>query len=151
MSRLSQLLHLDDGEFPALRAQIEAQSMPRVGVPATTRRPLRIDEQARSVAALAGLRTETPVLGLRVVNGIGMRRPAAPSPVDAPKLPSRNLIEYVTAVSTAIHADYERHLDTLRTIDEISAAAPDTHTLRMALTPILAQLALYDTKAEAGL
>lgn len=59
---LSQLLHLDDGEFPALRAQIEAKPMPRVGVPATTRRPLRIDEQARAVDVLFGLHLDDGTL-----------------------------------------------------------------------------------------
>lgn len=112
------------------------------------RPPLPLGAPARAVAVLAGLRVEAPVQP----RTLGMRRPAAPTPArPAPQpLPGRSLIEYVTAVSTAIHADYERHLDTLRVIDEISAAAPDTHTLRMALTPILAELALYDTKAQVA-
>lgn len=47
-------------------------------VPATTRRPLRIDEPARSIAALAGLRTEAPVLDLRTPAA-----PAKPQPMPA--------------------------------------------------------------------
>lgn len=129
MSRLSELLHLDDGEFVAARAAAEAA--PRLGV-RSKRPPLPLGAQARSVAALAGLHAETPTLG--------MRRPTAPARPAPKPLPARSLIEYVTAVSTAIHADYERHLDTLRVIDEISAAAPDAHTLRMALAPVVEQL-----------
>lgn len=50
---------------------------------------------------------------------LGMRRPAAPAPRP---LPGFATIAYLTAVSTAIQADYERHLDTLRVLDDISAA-----------------------------
>lgn len=109
--------------------------MPRIGVPATTRRPLRIDEQARAVDVLAGIRAEAPV-----------------------PLPSRNLIEYTAAVSTAINADYARHLDTLRTIDEISAMltehpellAPPSHPgPRLWLRRIAADLAPFAAKAGA--
>lgn len=67
-----------------------------------------------------------------------------PVPVAVPRpLPSRDLIERCAAVSTALHADDERHLDTMRVLGEISAAwaaATDTHALRMALAPIQAQL-----------
>lgn len=74
MTRVARLLHLDDGEFPALRAQIEAQPMPRVGIPTTTRPPLPLGAPARSIAALAELRAAD--------RAMGMRAPAAP---DAPK------------------------------------------------------------------
>lgn len=104
-------------------------------VPATTRPPLPLGAPARSIAALAGLRSEAPV-----------------------PLPSRNLIEYTAAVSVAIDADYERHLDTLRTIDEISAMltehpellAPPSHPgPRLWLRRIVTELAPFTAKAGA--
>ena len=55
MTSLSRLLHLDDGEFPALRAQIEARP-PRVGA-RTQRPPLPLGAPARAVAALAEMRS----------------------------------------------------------------------------------------------
>lgn len=70
--------------------------------------------------------------------------PAEPGPATAPRpLPSRDLIERCAAVSTALHADDERHLDTMRVLGEISAAlaaATDKHALRMALAPVEAML-----------
>lgn len=114
------------------------------------RTPLPLGAPARSVAVLAGLRAETPTLG--------MRRPSAPVPAAAPPLPSRDLIEYVTAVSTAIHADYERHLDTLRVIDDIAAVltehpellAPPSHPgPRLWLRRIAAELSPLTAKRGA--
>ena len=61
-------------------------------------------------------------------------------PLTQRPVPGRDCIVYLTAVSTAIHADHERHLDTLRVIDDITATAPDTHLLAMTLAPVLAQL-----------
>lgn len=72
---------------------------------------------------------------------LGMRRPTAP--VSRP-LPTHALIERLTAVSTAMHADYDRHLDTLAVLDGIAAAiadGADAHVVRMALAPIAAELA----------
>lgn len=54
MSTLKQLLHLDDGEFPALRAQIEATPLP---APPAPKRP----GWARGM--LAHLHAEAPVDG----------------------------------------------------------------------------------------
>jgi len=51
---VAKLIHLDDGEFPALRAQIEARP-PRVGA-RTQRPPLPLGAPARAVAALAEMR-----------------------------------------------------------------------------------------------
>jgi len=53
MSRLAKLLHLDDGEFPALRAQIESKPL-RVGVH-TPLAPLPAGTPARAIAAMAEL------------------------------------------------------------------------------------------------
>lgn len=124
MTRLASLLHLDDGEFAAARAEQEARPLPQRPAPLPA---------GWGRGMIAFLRAEAPV----EPRTLGMRRPTAPT---APKLPSRDLIEYVTAVSVAMHADYERHLNTLRVIDQIAAAAPDPHTLAMALAPVLGQL-----------
>ncbi len=70
-------------------------------------------------------------------SALGMRRPTAPTAG-----PSRDLIEYQTAVSCAMHADYGRHLDTLAAIDAIAALAADAHAVRMALAPIAGLLEL---------
>jgi hypothetical protein len=59
-------------------------------------------------------------------------------------LPSRDLIERLTAVATAMHDDHTRQLDTLAVLDDISAAMaelPYPHAARMLLAPIVAQLA----------
>jgi hypothetical protein len=65
-------------------------------------------------------------------------------PLTTPRpLPTRDLIERCAAVSTAMHADYERHLDTLAVLDGISAAiadGADAHVVRMALAPVEALL-----------
>lgn len=114
------------------------------------RTPLPLGAPARSVAVLADLRAADGTLG--------MRRPSAPVPAAAPPLPSRDLIEYVTAVSTAIHADHLRHLDTLRVIDDIAAVltehsellAPPSHPgPRLWLRRIAAELAPY-TKSQVA-
>jgi hypothetical protein len=55
VTRVARLLHLDDSEFPALRAQIEARP-PRVGA-RTQRPPLPLGAPARAVAALAEMRS----------------------------------------------------------------------------------------------
>lgn len=70
------------------------------------------------------------------------RGPSAPG---APRsLPSRDLIERLTAVATAMHADYVRHVEALAVLDGISEAiadGADPHAARMALAPIAEQLA----------
>lgn len=73
-----------------------------------------------------------------------------PMPATFRPLRSRTLIERLAFVSTAMHDDYARHLDTLRVIDEISAmgAASDMHVLRMALAPIAAQLTVAGVSAR---
>lgn len=121
-SRLLERIH--PTELIEARAAAESKPLP----PAPAPKP---PNWGRDMIAF--LRAEAPV----EPRTLGMRRPSAPT---ARPLPSRDLIEYVTAVSTAIHADYERHLDTLRVIDDIAAAAPDTHTLAMALAPVVAML-----------
>jgi hypothetical protein len=127
VTRLSQILHLDDGEFPALRAEIESKPLPakrRAGVH-TPLRPLPFGAPARAVAAMADLRAaDAPVL------------PTAPS---AP--PSRDLVEFQTAVACAMHADHAMQVDTIAVIDAIAALAPDAHTVAMALAPVVALLA----------
>ena len=62
--------------------------------------------------------------------------------IAARQLPGRDTLAYLTAVSVAIQADHETHMNTLRVIDAIRAAAPDTHTLAMAIAPISEQLAV---------
>jgi hypothetical protein len=98
---VSRLLHLDDGEFPALRAQIEARP-PRVGA-RTQRPPLPLGAPARAVAALAEMHA------------------AEPTPVAPPRPFSPDLLARLAFISTAMHADYTRHLDTMAVLDEISA------------------------------
>lgn len=58
MTRVSRLLHLDDGEFPELRAQIEAKPI-RVGIHEPLP-PLLLGAPARAVAGLAELRDAEP-------------------------------------------------------------------------------------------
>lgn len=118
MTRVARLLHLDDGEFPALRAQIEAEPMPRVGVPATTRPPLPLGAPPRSIAALAGLRAEAPVPSTR-------RRPA-PKPA-VPFGPNRYAaLEYTAFVSMRIVGDaYDAIADELESaLAELAELAP---------------------------
>jgi hypothetical protein len=58
-------------------------------------------------------------------------------------LPPLTLIERLTFISTAMHADDVVDTDTLNVLDEISAAmaaVDNPHPLRMALAPILAQM-----------
>jgi hypothetical protein len=68
VTRLAKILHLDDGEFPALRAQIEAKPI-RVGIHEPLP-PLPLGAPARAVAGLAELRAD---------RALGMRRPTVPS------------------------------------------------------------------------
>jgi len=63
------------------------------------------------------------------------------TPLAALNLPSRDLVEFQTAVSCAMHADYERHLDTLAVVNSIAALAADAHVVAMALAPVVALLA----------
>lgn len=117
MTRVARLLHLDDGEFPELRAAIEAKPLP-----------------ARPVPKPAGWGRDM-IAFLRSQDA-----PAAPRP---PQRFTPDLLARLAFVSTAMHADYERHLDTMRVLDVISAvwaAATDTHALRMALAPVEAML-----------
>jgi len=78
---------------------------------------------------------------------LGMRRPVVPAPRP---LPTRSLIERLTAVSTAMHADYGRHLDTLAVLDDIAAAltehpeamaTPSHPGIRLGLRRAFAELA----------
>jgi hypothetical protein len=58
-------------------------------------------------------------------------------------VPTLTLIERLTFISTAMHADDVVDTDTLNILDEISAAmagVDNPHPLRMALAPILAQM-----------
>lgn len=112
MTRLSQILHLDDGEFPAVRAAIEA-------------RP-------------ASKPTQHPKLSAREALA-WMRAQDAPVPPTAP--PSRDLVEFQTAVACAMHADHATQVDTIAVIDAIAALAADAHTVAMALAPVVALLA----------
>lgn len=131
-------------EFPELRATIEA-------TPPPVRRPFKAAYPGVSVDALALMRSldgPVPPTALRDAFDRGAWLPAsvglASVPLAALELPpTRDLIEYQTAVSCAMHADYAKHLDTLAVFADISAAwadADDTHALRMALAPVEALL-----------
>lgn len=141
MTRLSQLLHLDDGEFPAVRAQIEAQPLPK------REAPFRAAYTGVSADVLPWLRAQdapVPPTAMREAFDHGSWLPASVglrvTPLAALKLPSRDLVEYQTAVSCAMHADYAMQLDTLAVIDSIAALAVDAHTVGMALAPVVALL-----------
>jgi hypothetical protein len=110
-------------EFPDTRRDFEAVHPPK-------REPFRSAYTGVAADVLPWLRAADTSW-----SALGMRRPDAP-----PAPPSRDLIEYQTAVSCAMHADYERHLDTLAAIDAIAALAADAHTVTMALAPIVALL-----------
>lgn len=120
-----------------LPACTTSQSAPAVRPRAVdTPRPTRRVGIAAEV--LAELRAADTTLA-----ALGMRRPVAPQP-------TRDLIERCAAVSTAMHADYERHLDTLHVLGEISAAltehpealAPPSHPgIRLTLRRAHAELA----------
>lgn len=121
------IVHRD--EFPDVRKDFEAVHPP------TREAPFRAAYTGVAADVLPWLRAADTSW-----SALGMRRPAAPT---AP--PSRDLIEYQTAVSCAMHADYERHLDTLTAVDDISAAiadGTDAHAVRMALAPIAELLEL---------
>jgi hypothetical protein len=96
------MVHRD--EFPDVRKDFEAVHPPK-------REPFRSAYTGVAADVLPELRAADTSW-----SALGMRRPTAP-----PAPPSRDLIEYQTAVSCAMHADYERHLDTLATLDGISA------------------------------
>jgi hypothetical protein len=118
------ILHLDDGEFPALREQIEAAPLPRVGV-RTPRPPLPLGAPARSVAAMAELRAEAPALDLRAANGtLGIRRQVAPRPRPA------NPFAWQTATAALVHTlavTYDDIADQLETaLAELVELAPFT-------------------------
>lgn len=134
MTRVARLLHLDDGEFPALRAQIEAKPITAPPAP----KPLG---WGRDIIAF--LREQDA--------------PAAPKP----QRPfSADLLTRLAFVSTAMQADYTQHLDTMAVLDEITAAltehpefltSPDCHPgPRLWLRRIAAELALFDAKAVAA-
>ena len=72
MRTVARLLHLDDGEFPALRAQIEGRP-PRVGA-RTQRPPLPLGAQARAVAALAEMRSLDAPVRLRYPAPVRVRQ-----------------------------------------------------------------------------
>lgn len=128
---MTRLLHRPKRDEDVLLAACTTTRTAPIASTLPTLPTLPLGAPARSVAALRELRTEAPV----EPRTLGMRRPSAPRP-----LPGRDCIAYLTAVSAAIHTDYERHLDTLRVIDDIAASAPDTHTLAMALAPVVAML-----------
>lgn len=122
MSRLASLLHLDDGEFPALRAQIEAKPIP---APHASK-PLGWGRDM-----LAFLRAEAPVLDLRVANGtLGMQRQAAPKPRPA------NPFAWQTASAALVHTLAVAYDDIA---DELEAALAE-----------LAELAPYTAKAQVA-
>jgi hypothetical protein len=141
---VSRLLHLDDGEFPALRAQIEARPIP---APPVQKPP----NWGRDMIAF--LRAEAPV----EPRTLGMRRPAAPRP---PRPFSPDLITRLAHVSTAMHADYTRHLDTMAVLDDITALLtehPEFLTSanhhpgpRLWLRRIAAELAPFTAKAQVA-
>lgn len=126
MTRVARLLHLDDGEFPELRAAIEAKPLPKASA------------------------SKPPNWGRDMIAFLRAEDNVPPMPATFRPLRSRTLIERLAFVSTAMHDDYARHLDTLRVIDEISAmgAASDMHVLRMALAPIAAQLTVAGVSAR---
>jgi hypothetical protein len=115
MVQLRQLLHLDDGEFPALREQIEAAPLPRVGV-RTPRPPLPLGAPARSVATMAELRAADRTLGIR--------RPATPKQRPA------NPFAWQTATAALVHTlavAYDDIADELETaLAELAELAPFT-------------------------
>ena len=141
MKTVAKLLHLDDGEFPALRAQIEARPIP---APPAKKPP----NWGRDMIAF--LHAEAPV----EPRTLGMRRPATPRPF------SPDLLGRLASVSTAMHADYTRHLDTMAVLDEISATltehpefltSTDCHPgPRLWLRRIAAELASFTAKAEVA-
>lgn len=140
-SRLAERLHLDTGEFDAARAIAESKPLPTQPV----RKPLG---WGRDMLTYLRAQDTTPA-------GLGMHRPAAPAPRPLPHFAT---IAYLTAVSTAINADYQRHLDTLRVIDDISAAFTEHPELltadghpgpRLWLRRIIAELAPFADAVKA--
>lgn len=126
MTRVARLLHLDDGEFPELRAAIEAKPLPKASA------------------------SKPPNWGRDMIAFLRAEDNVPPIPAAFRPLRSRTLIERLAFVSTAMHADYARHLDTLRVIGEIAAVltehpealAPPAHPgIRLTLRRAHAELA----------
>ena len=143
MTRLANLVHRD--EFPDVRKDFEKAN------PVKTRKPFKPAYPGVSGAALAWMRaqdTSWATAGRRPVAAPSATYPAhdhgATPPAPRRPLPSRDLIERLTAVSTAMQDDYTAHLDALAVLDGIAAAiadGADAHAVRMALAPIAAELA----------
>jgi len=116
---VAKLLHLDDGEFPALRAQIEGRP-PRVGA-RTQRPPLPLGAQARAVAALAEMRSlDVPDAPVRL---------RYPAPVRVRQMP------LLTASAVTVHT--------------LAVAYDDVATELETALAELAELAPFTAKAEA--
>jgi hypothetical protein len=137
---------------------------------ATVLRELRDADAADLADFLGALDAVRPVpaTAIRDIHDRGTWLPVsiglARVPLTEPRpLPTRDLTERCAAISTAIHADYERHLDTLHVLGKISAAlaehpealAPPSHpgirlTLRRAHAELLAALAPVEAMLKAG-
>jgi hypothetical protein len=109
MVQLRQLLHLDDGEFPALRAEIESKPTP---APPVQKPP----NWGRDMIAF--LRSEAPV----EPRTLGIRRPAAPKQRPA------NPFAWQTATAALVHTlavAYDDIADELETaLAELAVLAP---------------------------
>ncbi len=128
-------------EFPDARKTFEAVHPPK------REAPFRAAYTGVAADVLPWLRAQdvpVPPTALRAALDHGSWLPASVglrvTPLAALKLPSRDLVEYQTAVSCAMHADYAMQLDTLAAIDSIAALAVDAHTVAMALAPVVALL-----------
>lgn len=141
MTRVANLVHHD--EFPEVRKDFEATHPPK------REQPFRAAYTGVSADVLKWMRAQdapVPPTAIRDVHDRGTWLPAsvglATVPLTAPRpLPTVDTIAYLAAVSTAMHDDYERHLDTLAVIDAIADLPVHLRAVTMALAPIGAALA----------
>jgi hypothetical protein len=118
VTRVARLLHLDDGESPALRAEIESKPLP--ATPAQKRPGWGRD-------MIAFLNAEAPVLDLRAADRtLGMSRPPAPKPF-GPRVDRYAALELWGGTVQMLVSEYDAMADEVETLlAELAELAPFT-------------------------